>query len=392
MICLTMYPVSVTVLCLTLLWPALLAQASLHFVDEVFKVVQFTDLHLGEGKATDEATVAVVDTVLHAESDAKLVVLSGDMVSGFRNRYSIQGWFEQKYGPLLSTLASHAVPHAIVLGNHDSEGLLERSQVINVDMTAGLPFSLSQLGHAHLTGAGNYWLDILPSDSTSAAPAARLWFLDSMSRGCAGISGWGCVAPDVVNWLQRQAKSLVPAPVSAAFVHIPVPEFVHAWNSGSAVGMKGEASCCPSCNSGAYGALTDAGVKAIYSGHDHDNDFVAHWNGTRLAYGRKSGYGSYGPPAGYLKGARVIVLREGEPADASETYLRLEDGSKFQQWPSSKPFWKRMQWSCEPGMSIRRMLSGPDAVDHKNEVDVQLGWFGKCSVFEAKPPAPQPDL
>lgn len=34
-----------------------------------------------------------------------------------------------RYGPMLSTLASHAVPHAIVLGNHDSEGLLERSQV-----------------------------------------------------------------------------------------------------------------------------------------------------------------------------------------------------------------------------------------------------------------------
>lgn len=163
------------------------------------------------------------------------------------------------------------------------------------------------MGPEDLTGAGNYWLDILPSDvdSFSHTPAARLWFLDSMSRGCAGISGWyslplhcevcsafkvvcvaesivgtlpgcsdasaghvvgeqeecqdsccrGCVAPDVVNWVQRQAKSLPRVPVSAAFVHIPVPEFLRAWNSGSSVGMKAEAVCCPSCNSGVYRAL-----------------------------------------------------------------------------------------------------------------------------------------
>lgn len=45
------------------------------------------------------------------------------------------------------------------------------------------------------------------------------------------------------------------------------------------------------------------------------------------------------------------MLRENEPANASETYLRLEDGQKVRQRPSRKPFWKRMQWSCEPGVS-----------------------------------------
>ena len=39
----------------------------------------------------------VVDAVLYAESDTQLVVLSGDTVSGFRNEYSSQEWFEQKY-------------------------------------------------------------------------------------------------------------------------------------------------------------------------------------------------------------------------------------------------------------------------------------------------------
>lgn len=34
----------------------------------------------------------------------------------------------------------------------------------------------------------------------------------------------------------------------------------------------------------------DSGVNAIYSGHDHSNDYVAQWNGTRLAYGCVQSY------------------------------------------------------------------------------------------------------
>lgn len=82
-----------------------------------------------------------------------------------------------------------------------------------------------------------------------------------------------------------------------------------------------------------------AGISAVYSGHDHDNDYLGvkegvRWgvlSGTqgwlldvlirasvvvapcpRLAYGRKSGWGGYGPPQGWLRGARVIELRMGQ--------------------------------------------------------------------------------
>lgn len=48
-----------TVICVSLASTTVLAEASLRFVDEVFKIVQFTDLHLGEGKSADEATVRV---------------------------------------------------------------------------------------------------------------------------------------------------------------------------------------------------------------------------------------------------------------------------------------------------------------------------------------------
>ena len=50
--------------------------------------------------------------------------------------------------------------------------------------------SLSQAGPPGLSGAGNYWVDVLaPGESTEVA--ARLWFLDSGNRGCnGGAAGW----------------------------------------------------------------------------------------------------------------------------------------------------------------------------------------------------------
>lgn len=65
----------------------------------------------------------------------------------------------------------------------------------------------------------------------------------------------GCVAPDTVQWVRTASSALPRAPVAAAFVHIPLPEFVQAWNSGVSRGGKGETTCCPACNTRASAAL-----------------------------------------------------------------------------------------------------------------------------------------
>ena len=40
-------------------------------------------------------------------------------------------------------------------------------------------------------------------------------------------------------------------------------------------------------------------MKALFVGHDHINDFVVDFEGLQLGYGRKTGYGCYGPAPGY---------------------------------------------------------------------------------------------
>lgn len=53
-------------------------------------------------------------------------------------------------------------------------------------------------------------------------------------------------------------------------------------------------------NSGFVDALIENNVKANFVGHDHTNDFGGTYTNSQgksieLVYGRKTGYGSYGP-------------------------------------------------------------------------------------------------
>ena len=41
--------------------------------------------------------------------------------------------------------------------------------------------------------------------------------------------------------------------------------------------------------------------------------------------------GGYGPPSGWQRGARILVLKRGEDTAQSQTYLRLENGDIIQQ-------------------------------------------------------------
>ena len=41
-------------------------------------------------------------------------------------------------------------------------------------------------------------------------------------------------------------------------------------------------------------------MKALFVGHDHINDFIVDFEGLQLGYGRKTGYGCYGPAPGQV--------------------------------------------------------------------------------------------
>ncbi|PRW60250.1 ser thr phosphatase family [Chlorella sorokiniana] len=280
-----------------------------------------------------------------AAEQPDLVVFSGDMVSGWVCTPSTErplpvdcgpGWFERRWRQLIAPVHEAGLPYAITLGNHDAEADLTRREIVDLDIRTGGLLSLTRQGPPQATGASNYHLDIAGPPG-SDAPAARIWLLDSMNRFCPPLMfGWGCVAPDTLAWLDETSAGLPRLP-SLVFVHIPIPQFNDAWYDAPTVGRKEEDVACSARDTGLFSLAKQLGVTAIYSGHDHNNDYAGVLDGVRLAYGRKSGYGGYGPPPGWLRGARVIELRLGEDAAVSKTWIRQADGSVVLQEPSDQP-------------------------------------------------------
>jgi hypothetical protein len=76
--------------------------------------------------------------------------------------------------------------------------------------------------------------------------------------------------------------------------------------------------------------LNSQNVNAVFVGHDHNNDFRGQieLDGIpqlpNLMYGRKTGFGSYGPDHGIKRGARVIELYQNQTLP--KTWIRTADG------------------------------------------------------------------
>jgi hypothetical protein len=144
-----------------------------------------------------------------------------------------------------------------------------------------------------------------------AKPAASLFFFQvGYAPGDRRISN-----PQLI-WFGRQMDQDRAAGVDApivVFVHIPLIEYDHLFESGRAEGQKGEDVCFDSDTGLSFAAFKDSGrVRAVFCGHDHVNNYHGDWEGIDLTYGRVSGWGGYGPDA-WKRGGRLISLDLAEP-------------------------------------------------------------------------------
>ena len=239
-------------------WPGALGlQPRLAFrnsADQTFKIVVFNDMHFGEAEDLDLESLALQRTVLDAERP-DLIVFNGDIVSGWRGRK--RGWMEAKMREILAYPNSQGYPHALVLGNHDDEANLNRVQVLSEDKEISGDLSFTQVGPDDVTGASNYYLDVYSGVvGQEDRVDARLWFFDSMNRGCEGEDSWGCVGRDTVAWFSELAgndKSIKSGTgqlggpgghllQQVAFVHIPLPEHRLGYGDFRGLGIRQEDS------------------------------------------------------------------------------------------------------------------------------------------------------
>ena len=158
--------------------------------DKTFKIAQFTDMHLDPSKprrlVEAEKTFARLDRILATERP-DLVVFTGDVVTG---KPAAEGWKR-----VLAPVAERNLPFCVVLGNHDAEQDLARTEIARIvtsyDGSLNRLADNGELADVELTVAGR----------GSDRPAWAFYCLDSHDYSTIeGIDGYGWFTQEQVGW------------------------------------------------------------------------------------------------------------------------------------------------------------------------------------------------
>lgn len=284
-----------------------------------FKIVQITDIHLGEaenldwGPLQDVHTWHVLDSVLKAEAPIDLLVLGGDQLTANNCEKNATAYY-QELGDFLSNFG---VPWALIFGNHDDTAYeppnhgeripakYSRRDLLEVDQA--FPLSLTQSGPRTIDGTSNYVLDIYDG-SPGEMVAAQVLLLDSGGGSIPSI-----ISDSQISWVKEQiSQSSVPA---VAFQHIPTEAHRYA-NDGRCQGLHDDGFNPVDYDGGIVEALSETGRFFFLGvGHDHGMGYCCKYGGEgerdqdsggmHVCFGRHSGYGGYGH---WERGCRIYEL------------------------------------------------------------------------------------
>lgn len=336
--------------------------------DGTFKILQVADMHFANGimsrcrdvldsefnHCSDLNTTRFLNTLLRAEKP-DFIAFTGDNIFGPSTADAAESVLEA-FGPAMES----GLPWAAILGNHDQESTMNREELMS--FISLLDYSVSQTNPSaedpsssvkrsmmtDIDGFGNNHLRVYgaPGSHLANSTILNLFFLDSGDRAVVqGVRTYGWIKESQLRWLRgisqgfqgrtldtdQAADALPPATIPAlAFFHIPIPEIPQLYYK-KIVGRFQEGVACSSVNSGVLETLASIGdVKAVFMGHDHNNDFCGNLDGIWFCYGGGIGYHGYGK-AGWPRRARVILaeLGKGDKAwmgvERIKTWKRLDD-------------------------------------------------------------------
>ncbi len=313
-----------------------------------FKISIFEDLHFGEAEETDwgprqdEMTLEVMRNVLGME-DPQLVVLNGDLITGENTMLENA----TKYiATIVKPLVGGGYRWASTYGNHDQAFNLSSKSMLDTEANYGSSSLTGNMMAGDGVGVTNYYLPVFGA-ARDVVPELILWFFDSQggrvfqqhNKNGDEMSVPGVVHERVVNWFRDTSAGLRArygkAVPSLAFVHIPVGAMLDFQRQGVDAhhepGINDDiplGSEAPN-DSAFVRALKDTeGLLAVFSGHDHGNDFchpTPAFTYPFFCFGRHTGYGGYGH---WMRGSRQVMLNQAVLSNDSpdiETWIRLED-------------------------------------------------------------------
>lgn len=297
--------------------------------DEDFVILNLTDVQLKDDLVFEEQgekTEEIIDKLVK-EAKPDLITLTGD-----------NAWGTIAYLRLISQIDSYGIPWAPVMGNHDGQCL------INEFWAAYLLFKaencLFEFGPENM-GYGNYIINITENGKI----IHTLFMVDTHNNAQftledgSTIGGYDHLWDNQIEWYKWAVRGISEIEgktvESSVFMHIPVYEYKDAWikafgsnENGSlapglapaAVGIRGEDVCSSPVNNGFFNVCKDLGsTKNMFAGHDHANNFQIYYEGIRLNYTLKTGYGAYYTDG--LIGGTVITIDSDGAAAAEHLYM-----------------------------------------------------------------------
>ncbi|MDQ0974752.1 3',5'-cyclic AMP phosphodiesterase CpdA [Neobacillus niacini] len=289
--------------------------------DGAFTILQLTDLHVGSMPFNEHDLFTfnhIKDMADKANPD--LIVISGDLIWS-------EGVPDQKasFKELIKVLNDLKKPIAITYGNHDTEEGISRSDLRSLEDQIDLLVEKKNL-HV-IEDRESYCVEI---KNHAGEISNVLYFIDSGANDPLKIGQYEFVHPDQVTWFNEVSKKYTNRTKNfkqdLLILHIPLPEYKEAFTRGQVSGTKYEEISSPEVNTGLFTSLLlNGNVAGVFCGHDHDNDFVADYQGIKLCFGRISGFNCYGE---LHRGARVITLYDEKPLDTriieTEKYLHYK--------------------------------------------------------------------
>lgn len=309
-----------------------------------FVIISTTDFHFSDDH--DMNTKAVNRFVRHIkEVKPDLVVLTGDnILSKFQQIDAIQ------FAQMMEEIG---VYWTAVFGNHETREDRGFYKWLLWKSFCDYDHCLCKFGPDELFGYGNYTVNILGKGSKLLK---TLFFFDSgrdiLDRDKekynipADMNGYDFLKNEQIDFYKNEIDSLQEKygeVKSLMYMHIPLCEYSHAFKldesgryvpSGECEILYGEQyeSVGSSCyNSGMFDAILEKGsTQAVFSGHDHVNDWCAIYKGVYLVYSLAGGYACYNlgdktdkPESEWVEGVTVTTLHSDGTLDFKPRYNRM---------------------------------------------------------------------
>lgn len=272
-----------------------------------FKIMVTTDLHLWDEKDLINKSLDMLAKHLAAEKPDLLLITGDAILTDYQQLDCIQfGKFMEKAG----------IYWAYCFGNHEARAEKEFHKYFMLKNIESFPHCLSKFGDPELFGFGNFKINIMNADNTIKQ---SIFMFDSgrdmepehnVAHGLpADMEGYDFIKQGQIDWYKNSIKELEAEYgkfKSMVLMHIPIKEYEEVFDyvednkytpSGKAeilYGWQYETVGSSPYNSGLFKAIKELGsTQAVFSGHDHMNDFCAIYDGIYLVYAQCNGYNTY---------------------------------------------------------------------------------------------------